>query len=678
MEAIIDGLPYVLAGNKDFEWSYAQQLSEAFRLTAIPTPADNSLVSRLPLTWEKGIGQATQHRATGRHVGGLRHSTCETRWEVMTPAKLVQTTTDNSTGSVAKFLRCFCVFGGELWGAFEQNNTASTVGRIAVLKYNASTDQWDDGNADIHADGSPQTGDIQKVYALAKHKNALFVGYGVHDNSAATTRYYIKSSSDGTTWTNRASVAAPWNINIATLAEDNDFDNWRKMDLLDFETDLVVALHNSTSSQIDVYYSSNATAGSPTWTAIGSISTSIARCKLAIWQDPYASPINAIPVVVTAEGVYKVDITNTAISQLIALPGASADGLGVGYWLATGALYVGLHNGDVMEYNVRSGGGIASRNLGPATKANGLTGDGLISARQGHANSIYGDNSGWLFMSYGGHAAGKNGSIFAYELERQAWHFIGETGTANEDIGDMIISTESDGTERLHFADETSGGFAMIEEINTPPTSGATIRYAASGTVDFAEDDMGDGKVAAGVFQAIAQADDLSASEAGEYIEFYSDDQDGDWGDTDRGSFLSGDKDLLYASGVGISANSMKHRVVLHRDAGDTTQAPKLKSLEVQAVVSQALLRSPLLPIDLTKTAAKYDRPVETMITTLETIFTSAVQVTVKIGKTSQFSAIVRQPPSFTMRVKQSDDQMDEGVLEGTAYVRFTQLLEGV
>ena len=89
-------------------------------------------------------------------------------------------------------------------------------------------------------------------------------------------------------------------------------------------------------------------------------------------------------------------------------------------------------------------------------------------------------------------------------------------------------------------------------------------------------------------------------------------------------------------------------------------------------------MRTPVFPIDLVKTAARYDRTVEMQIEELEAIFKTATQVTISAGKFADFHAKVIDPPVFNLRIEGEDNQQQQGWMFGTAGITFTQLIEGV
>ena len=56
------------------DWTYVDQISDVLRLEGTPVREDNPVISRIPYTWEKGLGWERMDRKTGSGVGGLAAS----------------------------------------------------------------------------------------------------------------------------------------------------------------------------------------------------------------------------------------------------------------------------------------------------------------------------------------------------------------------------------------------------------------------------------------------------------------------------------------------------------------------------------------------------------------------------------------------------------------------------
>ena len=195
----------------------------------------------------------------------------------------------------------------------------------------------------------------------------------------------------------------------------------------------------------------------------------------------------------------------------------------------------------------------------------------------------------WLIFAYGGNAAGKKAWIGAYSGQgsvgddRSAgFHFIFQNDTANREIDWMALSPADDGNMRLHFQERLTTTTVSLEFILNPlahPDSGVTINYVASGVQDRPRLDMGFPFDNAAFFEVGLEADDLSGSTSGEYINL-------DYGvndatpSTDIGNILSGTRKLQIASGAGVEGREIQIRENYAR-SGTTANTPKGYDMEI-------------------------------------------------------------------------------------------------
>ena len=146
----------------------------------------------------------------------------------------------------------------------------------------------------------------------------------------------------------------------------------------------------------------------------------------------------------------------------------------------------------------------------------------------------------------------------------------------------MALSAADDGNMRLHFQERLGTTTHSTEFILNPlahPDSGVTINYAASGVQDRPRLDMGFPFDNAAFFEVGLEADDLSGSTSGEYINL-------DYGvndatpSTDIGNILSGTRKLQIASGAGVEGREIQIRENYAR-SGTTANTPKGYDMEI-------------------------------------------------------------------------------------------------
>ena len=670
-------------------WSYGQVLTTPFRLSGVPTPQDNQLVSRFLYTWEKGIGYARMRRSSVNQegVGGLRDSSAETRFSsAIYPQLLAQAETHGEGVDRANHLKNYLDFNGDLWGLFEEEyDGADSYVAIVSRKYGATSDDWTGGGT-IAQSGSTTLG--MRIWDACVHKGRMIVlGNDGSAGSEVDAQWYY--SADGASWTRGVGTGWPTtNFYPTAFIRQNSIQN-NGGRCLDMGDRLLFAISDSANGNTVLYSSVD---NGSNWVLHVTVESS-QPVALLYWRDPFATNTPVAPVLVTAGNAFVIgfgdgtanDGTATTIFSSSTLQGVQGNAIS-GQWAAVGPrgeLFLPLASGDFLKIAVLGEGAFDIKNIGPMSHH-----DGLVSSRQGYGRFVYGGDPQWLFVAYGGDGSGKFGSIFAYDYEASArlgdpvWHSFHLYGTENVLPFRIHISLEDDGAPRLHLAVDGASASTMVmfEQPLVSPTTGVTQNFTDGSVVQVPEDDMGDPNTTAGVYEAVIEADGLTAGSSGtdEYVDYATGTDSATWGTDDRGDFISTDKDLLFASGEGISANTIKHQLTLNVGSGDTTQAPKVKSFEMRAVNSQEVLRVVGQHIDMTKTSAEYDRSVEQQIAELEAIFTTATQVLISNGKTADWYGKVISPPQFDLRIIGEDRLEQEGYLEGDAFVPFTQLIEGV
>ncbi len=674
------GKYYVVAGDRIVQ-TYVRRLSSPFRTQGIQVRSDDSSVGRYVFSaFPLGIGWARVNRTSGRGLGGMLDSTLGTALGPVTLPRLAETQTH---ADPAEHFKKAVVFKGDLWGFFEEDYDNGETTGIFARKFGATSDDWTGG-------GTIQDGDTtatgQRVWDATVHKGSLFVLHnGINATGGASpteTMVEISSSADAASWSTASGTGFDHLVigTAANISTNNtfDIDGGR---LLSFGNLLLFASLGAVSSIVQVQSSTDSGSN---WATDVAIPSGDGPKAFVDWFDLSGT---RAPVMIAAEGIYSIDTSNNTFELILELDGDPANGR----WArvaSNGTLYVGLGTGEVLALSITSTGHLTTFTSGPG-------GDGLVSARQGHVNYMLPVGK-WMLVAYGGHAANKDASIFMIDTQTiltdpvtgaafNPWHHMWKDSTGNLDIVAMAYSTEDDTTPRLHFAVEGTAASINyhIEEPFVHPRQSSTVQYEASGVIRGPVDDFGDPNTTATVLQALVDADDLSATTSGEYIEL----RDGVDGaadtTTDRGDFLSGTKILVYGtSSEGAAAKKLGWRLTFNRDGGDTTQTPKMDEFELQARHVLIGKREWQIPIDINATATGETKPDlvadedphETVVKALESVATSTTLVTFKFGDMAQVRVHVPDdtPPVWSLEAALSSKNRP-GYRTGTVVITIAE-----
>ncbi len=521
-----------------------------------------------------------------------------------------------------------------------------------------------------------------RLFDLKQHKGNLIVLGS--EGQGAETQYEWWSSPDGDVWTKGAGTGWPSTTYLTTtITRRNNFDD-DEAKFLDFGNTKLVALHDNraagTGQFIRIFYSTDAGSN---WTAGAVIPSGSGPKGWLRWKDPFSSPAVDSPTLLTAEGVYRVDIGGTTFDRIIGLDGDPNNGRRsvVGQ---DGDLYIGLGSGYIRALHATGEGGWTSRTVGPP-------GDGLVAARQGHVNFMIAPDWPWLVVAYGGHAASRNASVFYIEYDQQvdprtgkvfqAWHHAYLESDANIDIVALGYSAADDATPRLFFALENASSSEMfhLERPDvSPKATGVAVKHQSSGIMQFADDNAGDPNVAMTILQALADADDLSLVSTGtsnEFIDYKNGLDGGNWDANDIGNFYSDDLDLTLASGVGVSGRRIRNELTLNRASGTEANSPALRDFEVQVVEQQFSLRALHLKIDMQATRRQTGILPEAQITNIETVIDSGTLVSLTVGGLSAMRVRIRLRPRFSFTAENRGDGGGLGTLNGTMNIIVEQAL---
>lgn len=668
----LNGVTYVIQGG--LRESYVRRLSESRRNVGVQKRVDDSSINRyVAPAFPEGMGWARMKRDSGRGVGGLLDSTCWTALGPITLGKLQETQTHASD---ADHFRKAVPFKGDLWGMFEEDYSASALGSVVSRLFGATSDDWTGGGV-ITSHGSTNANGT-RGWDMVVHKSSLFAICNTNAGGSVDDTFTAHSSTDGITWADAGGTGFPDNTTsneyiTSAIARRNNFDDDMAR-LLSFGNVLLVALfrHPDSADGDGTIEVLNTTDSGTNWAPDVTIPSGDGPKAFLDWFNLSAT---RSPVLITAEGIWSIDTSANTFELIYALDGDPANGR----WATVGndgALYVSLGSGDILRLTIsRTTSGstlLEVLNIAPA-------GDGLVTTRTGHVNYMLATPTKWLLIAYSGHVANTFASIFMLDTSvlrfdpetgspYMALHHMWQDATGDLDIVSMAYSTEDDATPRLHWAVEGSAASINyhIEEPFAHPEQSSTIKYQDD-NISFLRlpvDDLGDPQTTATILQSLVDADDLSATTSGEYIEEqFGVDGAADTGTT-LGNYLSGTKSLSFGSGVGVAGKTIGRRLNFFRSATNTN-TPKLHESELQA--SHVLLDKKAYDfvIDIAASAALLSptvtanqRAEEVIISAIEAVAESTTLVTFQSGRMTQANVKIPNdsPPVFDFTIEESSD----------------------
>ena len=244
--------------------------------------------------------------------------------------------------------------------------------------------------------------------------------------------------------------------------------------------------------------------------------------------------------------------------------------------------------------------------------------DGLPSERLGTVRWMKSAH-GFMYITTGGGKASRNGSVYCHN--GFGWTSVHKRSAANVKLEWLEVSTADGTTVKLLWSERDSSAVSdtkFIDDIATNPTSGVAIDVATTGLIDFPGIDGGMPNVDGIMLLAQISADNLSATNANEFITMSYAGDDESRGANVLGDFLSGTKALPWARGAGISSRTLTPRLTLNRDTGDTTGTPQFRSLEIDYIKDPDVVESWRVTVDLVATAELQGESPETIITSLQ------------------------------------------------------------
>jgi hypothetical protein len=558
-------------------------------------------------------------------------------------------------------------------------------------------------NSTISLGDSAGTG--ARIFDATVHKGRA---YAVGSAAASSEKkFMVWSSGDGSAWVEEDGTNWPTSDYITTTVTRRNLFTDRVAAIESFDNYVVVALFEDpvsdggVASRAHVGYSTDQ---GTTWTFNSDLRipcTSTPNLKFVVYRDAFEAYTPPALCLATSENTYILDLANNTYAALLPrniLTGTSGEALAATV-ASDGNLYLSKEFGDIIQVSVPTTGTVIIKNIGPQTKAHGEDGDGLVSARQGHANFIYGEDPTWLFVAYGGHAANKNASILCMDYEHLAWHSFYKDSTANQDCYALVISSEGDGTDRLHAVTEGASASTcfMFEHPRVSNVTGVSQQFKASGYIEWSEDDLGDPHADSAAFTGRVDCDGLNSAatvEAGNgsntvHIEHEYGVNGAAYTNVSNFGFYTSDDLVLFfgktnqnipsqdegGTPVGVSAKTLRNRLVFYRD-GTNTNTPQLKEFQIEARNKLLVLQGWEITVNLAKTLDMNEAAdTEAVITNLETVRDSVPLVAFEIGESgTRYVEMVTSSLKVNLVEPGGGDGLQLGQRAGTVTFRVEEV----
>ena len=525
-------------------------------------------------------------------------ATADTRWArgIYLPVQ-----EENSAQSGLEVVRASASFKGNIWTIWEDDTGTDIVAR----KYTgSSTKAWDNGGA-IAANAVPTA--VIDLITQKTHLIAMFITNNDHVTSRST---------DGASWSaSSTAITANLLANDVTVHEDIDAGL-----LADIGGELVGIVWHEGNGTITFFSSTDA---GDNW-ADESI-------DIASGNGPQGVVVIRGPdredklILATREGIHEIDTAPSTWTTRLIRPMIPNNDNGrrmvVGddgaVWIAQG---VDDDSPPIVYRMIVTDQGYVFDGV-PNDFADG---DGLPDEALGPIRWMAPAN-GMMYCSAGGGKSSRHARIWCHN--GKGWHSVRRHGTANQKIEWIAASGDDDGLPRLHYAVRTGTAASDANFLGQPfvnPSSGVSINRETTGYVDLPYLDFALPLLSKAVLRVGINAQDLSSSTSGEYINV-------DYGSgadnaaatargsfTDLGNFLSGTSTIDHASGAGLSVRSYALRVKLFRNS-TVTDTPILKDVEIDVVPHIPVRQGFILRINLQETAQLEDKTTEEVITRLET-----------------------------------------------------------
>jgi len=553
-------------------------------------------------------------------------------------------------------------FNGSLWGLWVNTNDAGGAAAVNSRELTSATDTAWGGGGDV----DNVLGDVkQGGFDLIVHKDRLVALWWER------TRHHIAFSTDGATWTQ-----ATTDITINLLAGGPTGDGVLDGGLLaTVGNELVAIVYDMNTGTIRFYSSTDS---GITMVDEGSLISSSSGVK---GVATYLGTAGLVKLLVgTENGVYEVDTSPSTWTAVPIVPMSYHVDNCRRMTIHQGAAWipVGVNSGEpagMVRYTISGDTRIVETSVGVNGEAIGLDAfDGVPSEKLGPFNWLK-PMGLFLLAAVGGTAASRNGHLLIHN--GKGWHYLARDETANEKL---YWVDEIHGTP--HYANRTGTGTGSstttdtlgIQNALVNPASGLAIARESSGLLDRPEFDGGMPADATVWVEVFYDAADLSSSTDGEYIAIaYG--LEGATPSTVLGNILSGDKDLLFASGAGVSGVSIQIRETFNRDSGTTTHSPVGRAIQVKYLKVPAIAEAWGLVIDLLATARlTSNQNVQGVITNLETARDTVTLVPFIYGKMTSAHVRVQAPIEFQEELDQ-EGAYSNAVKDGLVQVLLRQIV---
>lgn len=604
----LNGNKYAVAG-PIIEY-VVDQLASATPTAAGQFRSSNRKVNTLVLgdDLSGGFGGARWNVEKGTNATRFRDSTCDTRFQGFVVMGLLN---EASTALASlQRTRASALFKSDIW-VLGDTGTANQA-RTAV--YTGSTTTWTittNNPAGFAATVIPQD--------IIPYLDSILIG--VADNAPSLKTRSVTSKTAA--WSTPTTDLAGFTINTPGANADGDY-----LRLCVVRGEKVAVIWDEANGQIT--FNSGTSAGGNWADETINIASGNGPQGVAVMTDGGG---NEYLWVATREGLWEVDTSPATWTARLRVPMTPHNDNG--RWMT-------VHNGDALYVGVGVGNfqpapmwRITYQNTGAARKPITETNLGLDQA-DGVPSELYGPITRMksvgemLFAAVGGGAASRNARILCYY--KGGWHSMFRNGTANQKIWWIDVSSDDDGTTRLHYAIRTGGATETIAFLGQPvahPASGVTFKRQASGYIEFPEVVLMPQNTGA-IIKAIMDATGASSTET---MALLTDINGVSPPTTSRGTF----NDTTTSIGYGTSSRGLSGRTFNIRlnfaGSGDATAT--MRELEIWIKKNLKALRGWIVPIDIEATSllgSKERVPTETIWTNIDAVINSDTLVNFQIG----------------------------------------------
>ena len=477
-------------------------------------------------------------------------ATMDTRFIGDSYLPILQEDSIEPTTADTEVLRAFAIFKANLWSLWE----GSTSTDILARKYVGSSTSWESGGF-----VSPDTDTTTKVgLDLIAHKQKLIALYAEEDDQL------IRHSTDGVTFT-AASTQPTAGLLVNSVTANEDIDAGF---LVSIGGEAVLAAWDESDLTIE-FFSDRGTDG-VTWSAEITNSIASGNGPQALVVFPGIDDADKIYMFVR-EGVWEIDTAPATWTFEFIRPMSSHNDNGRRATVSDdGTLWFsqGVDNDTPpLTYRMTTNEGVRRFEVVPNDLSQG---SGLTSTEMGPMRQLV-SSEGFVYGISGGGKASRQARVWAHN--GFGWHSMRQHGTANQKIEHAIVSSEDDGTPRLHYAIRTSADITdsrFLTQPNTNPRSGVPIKRETSGTIDLPYFDAGMPLIPKTWGQVGINSEDTVGTDD-EYFEVTDGRDDGVGGVQARtfntvGNFFKSTNTVKLGSGAGVSSANYGLRITGHRD----------------------------------------------------------------------------------------------------------------